>query len=202
MSKLWPWRTGGISDDMFIRGRIPMTKQEIRVVTIAKGRLTEDAVVVDIGAGTGSISVEAALQVPRGMVYAVEKEEEGVRLIKENAVRFGVENLRVIGGTAPSAFEGIPEADCIFIGGSGGALEDIILACHRKLKCGGRLVINAVTLETLSTAVDRLQVPGWAGFEACALSVSRLNSVGRYHMFQGLNPVFVICAEKREASEG
>lgn len=186
----------GIPDEEFIRGDIPMTKQEVRILALVKARLAPDAIVVDIGAGTGSIAVEAALLAPRGKVYAVEKEAEGVELISANAAKFGASNLEIIAGAAPGALAALPEADAIFIGGSGGRLEAILAAAEQMLRPGGRLVITAVTVETLQqtlAAVERW--PGWHT-EASGVQVTRLRRAGTRHLFTALNPVYVIACTK------
>lgn len=191
----WASAAPGIPDSMFVRGEVPMTKEEIRAMTISKARLNEGDIVYDIGAGTGSITVEAALMARRGHVYAVERLAAGVELVRENAARFRAGNVTVIHGEAPEALQDLPPADRIIIGGSGGNLPEIIEACQTKLKAQGRLVINAVTLETLNTAISLLEARGYDP-EAVSITVSRLEKVGQSHMFKGLNPVYIISAQK------
>jgi len=193
----WIFKTGGIPDDLFIRAKVPMTKAEVRAVTIAKARLTDTHVIWDIGAGTGSISVEAALAAVHGTVFAVEKEPMAVELIKTNAELFGTENIRVYGGTAPDILRGLPDPDRVFIGGSGGNLPEIIEYAYEKMTGGGRLVINAVVLETLSTAVETLKQLGLTDMDITQVAVAKAAEVGNLHMFQSYNPVFIISGEKR-----
>lgn len=194
---MWNFKTGGIPDDLFIRSKVPMTKAEVRAVTIAKARLTDTHVIWDIGAGTGSISVEAALTAVQGTVFAVEKEPMAVELIKKNIERFGTENVKVYAGTAPEVLHGLPEPDRVFIGGSGGNLAEIIYYAYEKMAVGGRLVINAVVLETLSTAVETLKKLGLADLDITQVAVAKAVEVGKLHMLQSLNPVFIISGEKR-----
>lgn len=182
---------------MFIRGRVPMTKAEVRAVTIAKARLADTHVIWDIGAGTGSISVEAALTAAHGMVYAVEKETAALELIEQNIARFGVGNIRVHGGTAPAALHGLPAPDRVFIGGSGGNLAEILNYVYEKMTGRGRLVINAVVLETLSAAVQTLQQLGLADLDITQVAVAKAVEVGKLHMFKSHNPVFIISGEKQ-----
>lgn len=193
---MWQYSSPGIPDDRFNRGRVPMTKEEVRVITIAKARLRPDSMVYDIGAGTGSLSVEAALLTPKGRVYAVERDETGVTLIKENCRIFGVDNVQVIHGEAPDAMAGLPLANCILLGGSGGYLRDIIFRAKECLHDGGRIVINAVTLETLNAAQTSLHDAGFVDMEIVSLAVTRWPVVGRSHMASALNTVFVISATK------
>ncbi len=147
----------GIPDDSFIRGKIPMTKQEIRILTIAKLCLPEDGVIADIGAGTGSISIEAALQMPKGHVFSIERKQEGIDLIKANSEKFEVNNITVIEAEAPNGMAELPELDAAVIGGSGSKLSPILDLLDRKLKHGARLVLNCVTLQTISQASDWLR---------------------------------------------
>ena len=183
---------------MFIRAKVPMTKSEVRAVTMAKARLAENHIIWDIGAGTGSISVEAALAAVKGTVYAVEKEPEAVELIKQNIERFGTGNVKVYSGTAPEILRGLPEPDRVFIGGSGGNLAEIINFVFEKIADGGRLVINAVVLETLSTAVETFKRLGLTDIEITQVAVAKALEVGSLHMFKSHNPVFIISGEKQQ----
>ena len=131
-----PVRTGvavpGISDDDFLRGDAPMTKEEVRALALSKLRLEAHHVVWDVGAGTGSVSVECALSCPAGRVYAVEKKEEALALLAENRARFHAANLEVVAGTAPEALEALSAPDRVFLGGTSGSLEDILNVIFRK----------------------------------------------------------------------
>lgn len=195
----WKFKTGGIPDELFIRAKVPMTKAEVRAVTMAKARLAEGHVIWDIGAGTGSISVEAALAAVNGTVYAVEKEPEAVELIRQNIERFGIGNVKIYSGTAPEILRGLPEPDRVFIGGSGGNLAEIINFVYEKMADGGRMVINAVVLETLSTAVEAFKKLGLADIEITQVAVAKAVEVGKLHMFKSNNPVFIISGEKRQS---
>lgn len=190
----WEYRTPGIPDERFTRGKIPMTKQEIRILTLAKACLCQNSVVYDIGAGTGSLTVEAALLADRGKVYAIEREGEGVKLIKENCRQFAVENVQIIQGEAPAAMRGLPRADRVFIGGSGGKLTAIITEAAGNMTPGGRIVINAVTMETLNTAQRCLEEYDFSQIEIISAAVTRWPKIGRNHMAQALNPVFIVSA--------
>ncbi|MBQ1336201.1 MAG: precorrin-6Y C5,15-methyltransferase (decarboxylating) subunit CbiT, partial [Selenomonadaceae bacterium] len=139
----------GIDDGEFIRGTVPMTKQEIRILTLAKAHLEHDSVIYDVGAGTGSLSIEAALQSPDGHVYAVERNPEGVRLIRENARKFQAENITILQAEAPDGMEDLPECDTVLIGGSGGNLVRLFDALDAKLRRGGRIILNCITVQTI-----------------------------------------------------
>jgi len=191
----WNYRTVGIPDSEFIRGEIPMTKEEVRTISLSKLRLKDDSIVYDIGAGTGSLTIESALLASKGRVYAIEREAEGVDLIKSNAAKFQVSNLEVIQGSAPKALLDLPEVDRVFIGGSGGKLEEILDVIDKKLKAKGRIVINAITLNTLNSSIKKLEELAY-DFEICNIAVTRTRQVGDYQMLQGLNPVYIISGEK------
>lgn len=178
-----------------------MTKQEIRIMALVKARIAPDSIVIDIGAGTGSLSVEAALQAIDGKVFAVEREEEGIGLIEANAKQFGVGNITPVLGSAPEALDGLPLADVIFVGGSGGRLAGILHRADTMLKPGGRLVITAVTVDTLyhSLAIMRRQADYQV--EAAGLQVTRIRQAGSSNMFQALNQVYVIVCTKGGAEK-
>jgi precorrin-6Y C5,15-methyltransferase (decarboxylating) CbiT subunit len=199
MKKAWPYVTPGIPDDLFIRGSIPMTKEEIRAVTLAKARLGPGQVVWDIGSGTGSIAIEAARLIGDGIVYAVEQKPAAVELIRENMRRFDQKNIQVVEGRAPEALLPLPPPHRVFIGGSGGQLGEIVRLLAERLAPGARLVINALTLETLTRSLALLGPP-WEK-EVVQVSVTRTVSRGHYHLMHALNPVWIITAQK-EGDEG
>lgn len=191
--------THGISDELFLRGQIPMTKSEIRSVSLSKLRLKPEDVVYDVGAGTGSVSVELALQVYEGSVYAVEYNEEALELIRRNAEQFGAWNLKVIGGKAPEALQDLPAPDCAFIGGSKGNLAEILeLLISKNPKI--RVVLNAITLETLTEAVSQFQRLGFRDVDIVQIFAAHGKTAGNYHMMQGQNPVFIISGEMGDPS--
>ena len=188
----------GIPDDSFIRGKIPMTKQEIRILTIAKLCLPEDGVIADIGAGTGSISIEAALQMPKGHVFSIERKQEGIDLIKANSAKFEVNNIIVIEAEAPDGMAELPELDAAVIGGSGSKLSPILDLLDRKLKHGARLVLNCVTLQTISQASDWLRKAKEEYiYEIIQVQVNRWDQIGPYDMAKALNPIFILTAVKK-----
>ncbi|WP_160317732.1 precorrin-6y C5,15-methyltransferase (decarboxylating) subunit CbiE [Pseudobacteroides cellulosolvens] len=184
----------GIPDDMFIRGDVPMTKEEIRTVSISKLRLRENYTVFDVGAGTGSVSIECALRCTKGQVYAIEKEKDAVKLIEENIEKFRANNINIIHGKAPDVLTGLPEPDCVFIGGSSGKMNDI-LECISNCKGKIRVVTNAVTIESAYEAIKGLEEKGFGCVDVVLMSVSKGRSVGGKHLMQALNPVYIISGE-------
>ncbi|MGN8836448.1 precorrin-6Y C5,15-methyltransferase (decarboxylating) subunit CbiT [uncultured Mitsuokella sp.] len=187
----------GLPDAAFVRGKVPMTKQEIRILTLVKAQIGPRDIVYDIGAGTGSLSIEAARLAPEGHVYAVERKEEAIRLIEANGERFGLENLSVIEAEAPAGLENLPLADAVLIGGSGGHLASILDCVAEKLREGGRLVLNCITVQTLAAALDYLHAhEAVYRYEAIQVQVSRLRRVGPYDMADAQNPVYIITCTK------
>lgn len=187
----------GLRDDAFIRGKVPMTKQEIRILTLVKAQIGTADVIYDIGAGTGSLSIEAARLAPMGHVYALERKSEAVQLIEANRAHFGLENLSVIEAEAPDGLEALPLADVILIGGSGGHLTAILDCVAAKLRRGGRLVFNCITVQTLAAALSYLHAhEELYRYEAIQVQVSRLRRVGPYDMAEAQNPIYIITCTK------
>ena len=184
----------GIDDEEFIRGNVPMTKQEIRILTIAKAKIKPTDVVVDIGAGTGSISIEAAMIARQ--VFAIEKNPEAVDLISQNAEKFGIDNIIIIHAEAPNGLEGIKNADVVFIGGSSGALKDIMQVVDNRIKTGSRIVINCITIQTLSSCLDYFKNHNGYKYEAVQIQVNRLQQIAQYDMAKALNPIYIVTAFK------
>lgn len=195
MNNRWIYRTPGISDELFVRGNVPMTKEEVRVVTVAKARLMPGQVLWDIGAGTGSLSIEAALQVPGGFVYAVERSPEGIDLLESNKKAFGLDNLKIIEGLAPEILGSLPDPERVFVGGSGGHLAGILEYVYQRLCPGGRVIVNAVTLETAANALLLLEKL-FGSADAVQISAARVVKAGASHLFKAMNPVTVLSAEK------
>ena len=189
-----------IPDDTFVRGDVPMTKEEVRSISIAKLKIKKDAVVYDVGAGTGSISVEAAMVATQGNVYAIEQKVEAQELIRENARRMHVDNLHVIEGMAPEALEELPAPDCVFIGGSKGKLYEILDAIRKKNPFV-RVVLNAISLETMMQVLKYTEENEIEEAEVIQVAVSRAKKVGSYHMMNGQNPIYVISFTSRPAKK-
>lgn len=189
--------THGLPDEAFIRGKAPMTKTEVRTVSLSKLRLEEDSICYDIGAGTGSVSVEMALRAYRGQVFAIEKKEEAASLLEENKKKFALDHMEIIRGTAPEALNGLPTPTHAFIGGSSGNLREIVqLLTERNPEV--RIVINCITLETVGEALECIrelknsdESVSWET-EVVQLGVARSKDIGRYHMMMGENPIYII----------
>jgi cobalt-precorrin-6B (C15)-methyltransferase len=200
MAKNWPYRTPGIPDESFNQSdSVPgPTKEEIRVVSIAKARLNEGQVVIDVGCGTGGLTVEAALQVGnKGRVYAFDEDENAVALTRSNLQKFGVENnVSLSRGKAPEALIALPNADAIFIGGGGANLRTIIQTAHYKLRPTGRIVINAILLESATTAIAELKTLGYQDIDIVGVSVAKAKQVPSGTMMIARNPITIVSATK------
>ncbi len=182
--------THGLSDECFVRGEAPMTKEEVREVIVCKLRLTEHAVVYDIGSGTGSVAAEIAGCSPGISVYAIEHKDKAVELIRQNKERFGLRNLTVVQAHAPEGLDKLPAPTHVFIGGSDGRLS-CILTWLRRRSSGVRVAVTAVSMETVAELAGILNGPGITEAEAVCLQVSRARSLGRYHMMQAENPIYI-----------
>lgn len=188
----YPKRTPGIPDEEFLRDQVPMTKQEVRTAILAKLAVEPDDLCWDIGAGTGSVSVELALQ--SRAVWAVEREKKALALLEENRKRFGAWNLRIQEGEAPETLEGLPAPDKVFIGGSGGNLKEILDVVN-SMNPRARVCISAIALETLQTALGALETLGYET-EVVQIAVSRARKAGELHLLMAQNPVFLITGER------
>lgn len=189
-----PAGTFGIPDSGFVRGQVPMTKEEVRAAALSKLRVAPGGTYWDVGAGTGSVAVAISALARDGRVLAVERDPEACGLILENAARFGAGNLTLVQGEAPAALGDLPAPDGVFVGGSGGSLEDILKTALEK-NPRVRVVVAAVTLETLSRGAALLDALPFAGVEVSQITVARARELGRYHLMTGQNPVFLLSGE-------
>ena len=180
----------GIPDDEFVRGNVPITTAEVRAVSISRLSPEKDSVVWDVGAGTGSVTIECALRAGEGTVYAIEKKPEAAELVRQNAIKFRTDNVRIIEGSAPEALSDLPAPSHVFIGGTGGELKSIIALILNK-NPDAAIVINAVTLETQSEALECAKTFKFDTFDAVCVSAVRALGVGRYHMTAAQNPVWI-----------
>lgn len=187
----------GIPEESFLRGRVPMTKSEVRSVILSKLSVKEEDIVYDCGAGTGSVSVELALAAGKGRVYAVECDPEGIELIRRNGEKFGCRNLTAVEGMAPQVLEGLPAPDAVFIGGTKGRLSGILEALRQKKK-PMRICLSAVTLETVSEALGCVESFRLQNAGACQIAVTGLQPIGGLHMLKAQNPIFLIWGELTE----
>lgn len=185
----------GIDDDEFHTSKKLITKQEVRAVTLAKLQLQDDLVLWDIGAGSCSVSIEASNLMPNGRIFAVERNQQCIGFINENLKKFCARNIKLIEAFAPEGLDDLPDPDRVFIGGAGGKLDEIIDTVSQRLKPEGVVVINAVTLDTLTRAVEFLEDHGFT-VEAVCVNIAKTRNLTEYKMFEAQNPVYVISARK------
>ena len=192
-AEVLPRRAPGLPDEAFERGDVPMTKQEVRAAVLAKLAVRPEDILWDVGAGTGSVSVELALAAPRGRVYAVECRPEGCALIKANREKFRTRNLVLVEGLAPAALSDLPAPDAVFIGGSKGSLAAIVDAALDK-NPDARICVSAIALESLSASVAALTAKGRT-VQVSQIAVSRAKAVGGLHLMMAQNPIYLITGE-------
>lgn len=195
---MWNYRTPGIPDEWFERSEeVPITKEEVRVVALSKARLKDGDIVLDIGCGSGSITVEAAMQVaPNGRVYAIDQDENAIKLTRENAKKFNVTNIEVIHSKAQDAINKLPAADAIFIGGTGGDTYDIIKIAYNKLKKNARIVIDTILIETMYHSLKAVDELSMQDLDVTQITVSKGKKISTGTMMLARNPVIIISAQK------
>lgn len=181
-------------DGDFVRGKVPMTKSEVRSVILSRMTPAKDAVIYDVGAGTGAVSIQLAKRAIDGMVYAVEKNEEGLSLIHKNMLRFHVSNIRPVHGEAPEILRDLPAPDLAFVGGSGGNLRRILAAIWEK-NPGARVVVSAITINTVAECMACMQAFESHPAEILQVQVSKGKKAGDYQMMEGQNPVYIVTFE-------
>ena len=188
-------RAPGFPDESFIRSEVPMTKQEVRAAALAKLAVMPTDTLWDVGAGTGSVSVELALAAPKGRVYAVECEPDACELIRKNRAKFQTYNLILIEGRAPDALADLPAPDAVFIGGTKGGMEAVLDEVLGK-NPNARICISAIALETLGAAIAALTARGLTA-EVTQIAVSRTKPAGRLHLLMANNPIFLITGTRK-----
>ncbi|QLH02138.1 precorrin-6Y C5,15-methyltransferase (decarboxylating) subunit CbiT [Nitrosopumilus cobalaminigenes] len=195
---MWNFKTLGIPDEEFERAeKVPITKEEVRVVQISKARLKPGQTVYDIGCGSGSISIEAALQIESsGKVLAVDYDINAIELTKKNMQKFGVSNISLIHGNAKEKILELEEADTIFIGGTGGDTRDIVELAENKLKSGGRIVIGIILIETLYSVLQVLDKLQFESVDITQVTISKSRKTSTGTMMLARNPVTIISATK------
>ena len=185
-------RQGYLKDEDFIRGKTPMTKEEVRVISVHHLNLEPDSIVWDLGAGTGSISIECARQCPYGEVYGVEYQQEALTLIEKNKEKFDCDNLQIVSGRALQVLSELPTPDCVFIGGSKGELKEILEEIKSRRQ-GIRVILSAVTLETVAEGMEFLK--DWNHVDILQVAISKSRELGMYHIMEAQNTVTLFIAE-------
>ena len=180
----------GIDDEEFIRGKVPMTKSEVRAVCLSKLSLSPDDIAYDIGCGTGSVTIEMAFSAYDGKIYAFDKNEEAISLLEQNCQKFHLDNVEAICGLAPECLEGLPVPDVAFIGGSSGNMDEIVKYLY-GLNSHMRFVITAISLENAMAALDSLKSVGIDG-DIVQVAVSKGKKIADLHMLMAQNPIFII----------
>ncbi|MDR1268152.1 MAG: precorrin-6y C5,15-methyltransferase (decarboxylating) subunit CbiE [Planctomycetaceae bacterium] len=189
-----------ISDDDFIRGQTPMTKEEIRCVSLRKLGILPNDILYDIGAGTGSMSVEMARCAFEGIVYAIEKDKEAVELIEKNRIKHGAFNIIVLKIQAPERFAELPVPNKAFIGGSSGNIDTIVnvlINMNPKIK----IVANAVSLQSLNQILNTYSVFGLTETETICVNIAKSKKVGNYDIMTAQNPIYIVTGIRRELCE-
>lgn len=191
----------GLPDEVFARGDVPLTKREIRCLTLSALEIREGDRILDVGAGSGGLSIECALllEAGGGFVWAVEKEAPAADLLAENIARQGLTNVTLVRGTAPAALGGLGPFDGIIIGGSGGRLQAIVEEAGRILQPGGTLVLNCILLDTLHEGLAFLQEGPFEEVRIMQAAICRGTNLGRGYALKPLNPVFIISARREGA---
>lgn len=174
----------------FITGAVPITKEEVRALVLSKLQLKGKKRMVDVGAGTGTVGIEAALSYEGLEVIAIECQEAALRLTQQNIEKFGLSNIKLIAGYAPICLE--EQVDAIFLGGTGGKLQKMMKWSYESLVEGGKIVANFIIIETFYEAVKRMEEVGFKELEVTQVSISKLESLGKGKYLKPENPIFMI----------
>ena len=195
---MWNYKTPGIPDENFERAeKVPITKEEVRTIQLSKARLKPGQTVYDIGCGSGSISVEAGIQIESsGKVLAIDYDENAVELTKKNLKKFNLSNVSVLFGNAKEKISDLEMADVIFIGGTGGDTSDIVKLSENKLKTGGRIVIGIILIETLYSVLQILDTLKFDSIDITQVTISKSRKTTTGTMMLARNPVTIISATK------
>ncbi|QUC64526.1 precorrin-6Y C5,15-methyltransferase (decarboxylating) subunit CbiT [Nitrosopumilus sp. K4] len=196
---MWNFKTPGIPDEEFERTeKVPITKEEIRVMQISKARLKPGQIVYDIGCGSGSITVEAAIQVENsGKVIAVDYDENAIELTRKNTEKFNLKNISIVTGNAKEKILDLPEADVIFVGGTGGDTQEIVEKSQNKLKSGGRIVIGVILIETMYSVLTILDDLEFVDVDITQVTISKSRKTSKGTMMLARNPVTIISATRK-----
>lgn len=195
---MWKPKTPGIPDELFKRSEnIPITKEEVRAIQISKARLQAGQTVYDIGCGSGSISVEAAIQIENsGKVFAIDVDPNAIDLSKQNIERFSLSNISLILGNAKEKIMELPPANSIFVGGTGNDTKEIVRLCHGKLVSGGRIVVGIILIETLYSVLKTIENLDFADIDIIQVTISKSKKTSTGTMMLARNLVTIISATK------
>ena len=195
---MWKSKTPGIPDEEFERTEsVPITKEEVRSIQISKARLSVGQTVLDIGCGSGSITVEAGLQIESsGRVIGVDLDPNAIELTKTNLKKFNVSNATLILGNAKEKISELPEADAIFIGGTGGDTQEIVQSCESKLRSGGRIVIGVILIETLYAVLKTIEKLKFDSIDITQITIGKSRKTSTGTIMLARNPITVISATK------
>ena len=196
---MWKSKTPGIPDEEFERTEsVPITKEEIRAIQISKGRLSAGQTVLDIGCGSGSVTIEAAIQVEEsGKVIGVDIDPNAIELTEKNLKKFGISNYTLIEGNAKEKISELAQADTIFIGGTGGDTKDIVELCQDKINSGGRIVIGVILIETLYSVLQTIEKLDFESVDITQITIGKSRKTKTGTMMLARNPVTVISATKK-----
>ena len=196
---MWKSKTPGIPDEEFERTEsVPITKEEIRAIQISKGRLSVGQTVLDIGCGSGSVTVEAAIQIEdSGNVIGVDIDSNAIQLTEKNLKKFGITNYTLVEGNAKEKIPELPNADTVFIGGTGGDTKDIVELCQNKIKSGGRIVIGVILIETLYSVLQTIEKLDFESIDITQITIGKSRKTKTGTMMLARNPVTVISATKK-----
>ena len=196
---MWKSKTPGIPDEEFESTEsVPITTEEIRAIQISKGRLCAGQTILDIGCGSGSVTVEAAIQVEEsGKVIGVDIDPNAIELTEKNLKKFGITNYQLVEGNAKEKILEFPEADTVFIGGTGGDTRDIVELCQNKIKSGGRIVIGVILIETLYSVLQTIEKLDFTEIDITQITIGKSRKTSTGTMMLARNPVTVISATKK-----
>tara|TARA_Y100001954_G_scaffold184932_1_gene197611 strand:- start:1204 stop:1794 length:591 start_codon:yes stop_codon:yes gene_type:complete len=196
---MWKSKTPGIPDEEFERTEsVPITKEEIRAIQISKGRLSVGQTVLDIGCGSGSVTVEAAIQVEEsGKIIGVDIDPNAIELTEKNLKKFGISNYTLVEGNAKGKISKLPQANTVFIGGTGGDTRDIVELCQDKIKSGGRIVIGVILIETLYSVLQTIEKLDFESIDITQITIGKSRKTKTGTMMLARNPVTVISATKK-----
>lgn len=193
---LWDYKTPGVPDSLFERTeQVPITKEDVRALVVSKLRLKEHSSAIDIGCGSGSITVELCLQTNKSKIYAIDFDEKAIELTRKNLLKFGV-NAEVILSKAQDILPLLPQVDAIVIGGTWGNIEQIIQLSIAKLNKGGRLVIDTILVETVYKAITTINEIRLDEVDITQVTIAKARKVTTGTMMLARNPVMIISATK------